>query len=140
MAYAGGSLPEAFNLIMAAHVSLCDRCRAGVDGFDAMGGALIDAEDAQLGAGALAQTLARLTDTPAETSLPNAPSRGVLPAPVQDYIGGDLDAVRWRGIGKGVKQAILPTTRNATARLLSGDTRSQPRRHRDDTGPARRVQ
>ena len=43
---------------------------------------------------------------------------GVLPGPVQDYVGGDLDAIKWRPVGMGVKQAILPTTSDATARLL----------------------
>ena len=44
--------------------------------------------------------------------------RGVLPAPLQDYVGGDLSAVKWKPMGMGVKQAILPTSRDASARLL----------------------
>ena len=43
---------------------------------------------------------------------------GVLPRPLQDYVGGDLEAIRWKPVGMGVKQAILPTTAEATARLL----------------------
>ena len=117
LAYAAGTLPEAFNLIVAAHVSLCDECRATVESYDAVGGALIEAEEiCAMSADCLAHTLARI-----ETAAP-APARprprGALPAPLQDYIGGDLAAVKWRGIGMGVKQAILPTARGATARLL----------------------
>ena len=48
----------------------------------------------------------------------DAEKRGVLPAPLCDYVGGDLADVRWRSIGMGVKQAILPTATDATARLL----------------------
>jgi putative transcriptional regulator len=33
-------------------------------------------------------------------------------------VGGDLSAIRWRRVGGGVKQAILPTGKDATARLL----------------------
>jgi putative transcriptional regulator len=42
----------------------------------------------------------------------------VFPAPLRDYVGGDLDAVKWRPVGMGVRQAILPTGRGSTARLL----------------------
>ncbi len=117
MAYAASALPEAFNLIVAAHVSLCDGCRAVVESHDALGGAVLELGDpVLLSENALPRTLAGLRDR-----LPLAPAvqiSGTLPAPVQDYVGGDLDAVRWRPVGMGVKQAILPTSAAATARLL----------------------
>ena len=37
---------------------------------------------------------------------------------MRDYVGGDIDAIRWRPVGGGVKQAILPTSKSASARLL----------------------
>jgi putative transcriptional regulator len=37
---------------------------------------------------------------------------------VRAYVGGDLDQVKWQRLGMGVRQAILPTSRGATARLL----------------------
>ena len=43
MAYAAGQLPEAFGLVVATHLSLCDDCRAQVDTFDAVGGAILEA-------------------------------------------------------------------------------------------------
>ena len=49
---------------------------------------------------------------------PVRPGCAVLPAPLQDYVGGPVQDIRWRPIGMGVKQAILPTTKDATARLL----------------------
>jgi putative transcriptional regulator len=42
----------------------------------------------------------------------------VFPTPLQDYVGGDLDAVEWRRIGGGVSQAVLETSDRATVRLL----------------------
>ena len=45
-------------------------------------------------------------------------SDGVFPSPLQDYVGGDLTDVKWRRVGKGVKQAILPTSNDASVRLL----------------------
>ena len=58
-------------------------------------------------------------DTMEAETKTKAPVRDdVLPAPLIDYIGGGLDSVRWRSAGMGVKQAILPTSEDATARLL----------------------
>lgn len=118
MAYSAGSLPEAFNLTIAAHVSMCDECRARLGAFDSLGGALVEgSESVEMSAGSLEAVMERLKapERPAEKPIY---SNGIVPAPLRDYIGGDLDAVRWKSIGMGVKQAILPTSRDATARLL----------------------
>ncbi|MEW9919856.1 ChrR family anti-sigma-E factor [Marimonas sp. MJW-29] len=117
LAYAAGNLPEAFNLIVAAHVSLCDDCRAVVESYNSVGGAVLEtAEASAMAADSLTQTLARLDREAVEER--TTPAKGALPQPVQSYLGGDLDAVRWRPVGMGVKQAILPTSSSATARLL----------------------
>ena len=122
MAYSAGTLPEAFSLTVAAHVSMCDECRARLGAFDSLGGALVEECDAaEMSVGSLEATLAMIDRDPPQRQASQSGRRhprGVLPAPVQDYVGGDLDAVRWRPVGMGVKQAILPTARDATARLL----------------------
>lgn len=119
MAYAAGQLPEAFNLIVATHVSMCDECRSRLGAFDAVGGALIeDIAEIEMGEAALEAALARIDGLPQATRAEPLRSAGILPAPLVDYIGGDLSAVHWRSIAGGVKQAILPTGRDATARLL----------------------
>lgn len=119
MGYAAGQLPEAFNLVVATHVSLCDDCRARAASFDAVGGALLEeAEEISLGEDALARALARIEGLPQATKTEPLKRAGVFPAPLADYVGGDLSAVRWRRVGGGVKQAILPTGKDATARLL----------------------
>lgn len=117
-AYAAGNLPEAFGLIAATHVSLCDDCRARLSALEALGGAMVEAEsEAAMSDGALDRAMARLT-APAARPAPIPPRRGVLPRPVRDYVGGDVDQVRWKTLGMGVRQAILPTSRGAMARLL----------------------
>ncbi|WP_417727428.1 ChrR family anti-sigma-E factor [Roseovarius sp.] len=121
MAYSAGSLPEAFNLTVATHVSLCDDCRARLAAFDTVGGALIErSETVELAQDSLAATMARIRSGSQTLTQRPTPHRvpGLFPAPLRDYVGGDLDAVRWRPVGMGVKQAILPTSRVATARLL----------------------
>ncbi len=117
MAYSAGELPEAFGLIVATHLSMCDDCRARAAAFDAVGGALVEAASAS--SGPMDDMLARILALPQTRAVSAAPRRpAALPAPLTDYVGGDLDAVRWRPVGMGVKQAILPTDKAATARLL----------------------
>lgn len=119
MAYATGDLPEAFNLVVATHLSLCDECRARVAAFDALGGAVLDdCEAVALADDSLEATMARIMGLPREPRSQPKPRRNGIPGPLADYIGGDLSAVKWRPIGMGAKQAILPTGRDASARLL----------------------
>lgn len=119
MGYAAGQLPEAFSLVVATHVSMCDECRARLASYDAVGGALVeDLAEVAMGATALDAVLARIDGMPQATQRAPLRAAGILPAPLADYVGGDLSAVKWRSIGMGVKQAILPTGRDASARLL----------------------
>ncbi len=119
MAYSAGSLSEAFSLTVATHISMCDECRARLGAFDAMGGAIVQSCDSvEMNSGSLEATMRRIRNAaPVAAAAPRRRASG-LPQPLLDYIGGDLDAVRWRSVGMGVKQAILPTSRAATARLL----------------------
>ena len=119
MAYSAGTLPEAFSLVVATHISMCDTCRAELESYDAVGGYLVEQTDvAELASDSLQATMQRIAQGDAETKSAPRRSNGTLPAPLQDYVGGDLAAIKWRSIGMGVKQAILPTSKNATARLL----------------------
>ncbi len=121
MGYAAGSLPEAFNLVVATHISLCDECRAQLGAYEAVGGAML--EEAGLNAGTaelaveLDAVLAAIDAGPTEPPAAK-PTPGVFPSALQDYVGGDLEAVKWRGVGMGVKQAILKTSKSASVRLL----------------------
>lgn len=116
IAYAAGNLPEAFGLVVATHVSLCDECRARLETFEAVGGAVVESADAvAMSDGCLEAVMARLG---VQDVAPPRRARGLFPAPLADYVGGDLAAVKWRPLGMGVRQAILPTARGASARLL----------------------
>jgi len=121
MAYSAGTLPEAFSLTVATHVSMCDECRARLGAFDTVGGALIEqgaAEDVAPDSLSATMALIRAGGPRQAPKTAPKPRADGLPAPLQDYVGGGLDKVRWRHVGMGVKQAILPTSREATARLL----------------------
>jgi putative transcriptional regulator len=119
MAYAAGELPEAFNLIVATHVSMCDACRAELAAYEAVGGAVVDLQDeVAMSDRALEATLARIELMPQATARALSRPRGIFPAPLADYVGTDLASVGWTSLGAGVRQAILATDQKATARLL----------------------
>lgn len=119
MAYAAGTLPEAFDLMVATHLSLCDHCRARAESFDAVGGHVLEdqSDSISMSDASLAATMALIAQG-APTPKPAKPGCAVLPTPLQDYVGGTVDDIQWKSIGMGVKQAILPTSKDATARLL----------------------
>ncbi|MEL6518848.1 MAG: ChrR family anti-sigma-E factor [Pseudomonadota bacterium] len=119
MAYSAGALPEAFDLVVATHVSLCDECRARLDALDAVGGAVLeDCAQVAMSADSLSATLAMIADAPS-VQAPHVAAKGaVFPAPLQEYVSGDLDAVKWRSVGGGVRQDILKTSNDASVRLL----------------------
>jgi len=119
MAYSAGHLPEAFSLVVATHLSLCDECRARSDAYDALGGALVQGTDAvAMAQDSLTLMMERIDVLPQATQRARLRGTGILPAPLVDYIGGGLEAVKWRPIGMGVRQAILPTAPDASVRLL----------------------
>ena len=123
LGYAMGNLPEAFDTVVATHISLCDECRARMHAFDAVGGVLLDeGDDAGIEEPALDESLAATLSlisggTVHQKDAPR-PKGGVFPAPLQEMIGGDLDQVRWRRIGGGVRQAFIKTKGEGTLRLL----------------------
>ncbi|MCG6883503.1 MAG: ChrR family anti-sigma-E factor [Silicimonas sp.] len=121
LSYAAGTLDEGFSLVAATHISLCDDCRARLESFEAVGGALVDeCEGVALADNALEATLAMIDVVPVVASAATSPSaKCVFPSPLREYVGGDLDAVRWRPLGGGVKQAVLKTGGEDKVRLLS---------------------
>ena len=104
MSYASGNLDEGFSLVVATHISLCDECRARLESFEAVGGAMVEkCGTSTVGDDALEATFALIDAAPVFDVQPHIAAKGsVFPAPLQDYVGGDLDDVRWRSVGGGV--------------------------------------
>jgi putative transcriptional regulator len=120
MAYSAGQLPEAFSLVVATHISLCDDCRAALQAYDAIGGSLLEySTGTPMTDASLDATLARIAGSPRPQQAVEQRRHGIFPAPLRDAVGGDLASVRWRPVGMGVRQAILPAQGSATVRLLS---------------------
>lgn len=116
-AYRCGQLPHAFSVVVAAHLSLCDSCRAQSEARDMIGGALLTtAPSATLTPAARARMMAAL-EAPAPAPAPATHrGSGVFPAPVMAELKGRPP--RWRLLGGGIRQQILSADREGSLRLL----------------------
>ena len=118
MGYAAGILPEAFNLVVATHLSLSDESRAMLGCYESLGGCVLDSCDGvPLKDSCFEATLKRIRQTKREKP-DTTDDSCIFPKPLRTYVGGDVDVVKWKSLGLGVKQAILPTSKDASARLL----------------------
>ncbi len=119
LSYAAGTLPRAFELVVATHVSLSDDARARLGGYEALGGAIInDMDCVDMADGALDDTLARIAEM-APAPRPATRKTGLFPTPLQQAIGGDETAVKWRPVGMGVRQSVICADDGGSARLLA---------------------
>ena len=114
-AYAAGSLPNPYALIVATHVSMCLECRAALSAHHAVGGAVLDTSTTtELSESLKAKTLA-LLDAPI-VDAPRPTRSGIYPAPVMAALHGKPP--RWKSLGLGVRQCILSNETAGSARLL----------------------
>jgi putative transcriptional regulator len=120
VSYAAGSLAEGWSLAVATHLSLCAECRARLATAEAAGGQLLETLGTEPpSAGSWAAVRDRLGEPPASPSPPAMLSTAILPRPLRDYVGGDLDAIRWHAMGNAGAQARLKTSDKETqVRLL----------------------
>lgn len=113
--YAAGSLPSAFSLVVASHISLCDECRAALHAHEAVGGAVLESiAEEDVSDDLRARVFDRL-DEPIEIEKPQ-PRRGPLPGPVMEALKGKPP--KWKKIGGGVRQCIVSMNNEGSARLL----------------------
>jgi putative transcriptional regulator len=119
MSYASGTLDEGFSIVVATHISLCDDCRARMESFEAVGGSLVeDVDTVEMSEDSLEATMALISAAPKFDVAPKMSGK-VLPQPLCDYIGADLDGVHWKSVGGGVRQSVLDVKGGAQVRLLS---------------------
>ena len=119
MKYSNGTLCEAFSLAVATHISMCDDCRAALESYEAMGGALLDVSDPEeMGVDSFESVMALIENQPVQITQSAERVESDVPSALSDYIGGSLKDIKWRPIGLGVKQSLLKTSGNSTARLL----------------------
>ncbi|HYI72547.1 MAG TPA: ChrR family anti-sigma-E factor [Skermanella sp.] len=121
--YAAGSTSEAAGLALATHLALCPECREVVAQFESVGGALLEEiQPAAMPPDALDDLLARLDEpvpapAPACRSTADVDALCPLPEPLRSYIGGDLQAIRWKQVMRGVDQVVVAVGRGRTGKV-----------------------
>lgn len=114
-AYAAGTLPHAYAVVVASHISLCDQCRVALAAHQAVGGAVLEETEAVPVSASLKDSLFAQLDEPFIPE-PVYERSGVYPGPVMEALQGR--PLKWQKLGMGVRQDILSEDANGSVRLL----------------------
>ncbi len=115
-AYASGSLPHGFSVVVATHLSLCDDCRATAEACDALAGVALEGLEGTAPDADLRERTLALLDRPPRALPPEPQARGIFPAALAAELGEGGPA--WRSLGAGIRQQILVDRPEGSARLL----------------------
>lgn len=128
LAYAAGTLEEGWRLAVATHLALCPDCRKRLSVMEDAGGQLLEDITPEPAMATpfehLRQRILRedATTRPAPASRPAASERiapPVLPEPLRSYVGGDVETLKWRSLGRGAYHIPIRTADGTTmVRLL----------------------
>jgi putative transcriptional regulator len=113
LSYAAGNLSFGRSLMVASQVAYHDDMKEIVSDAEAIGGVLLDSIDtATVSDSVLDQVMSRI-DNEAPAPVSDAPRRSeVLPQPVLDFVGQDVNSLKWRFMGPGMSNSRLWTGPN----------------------------
>ncbi|HEV7305374.1 ChrR family anti-sigma-E factor [Ensifer sp.] len=127
LAYAAGSLEEGWRLAVATHLALCPESRSRLALIENAAGQLFeDIVVEQPMTTSFDQLRQRLEGhrTPESGAVRHPTGRragGVpmLPEPLRSYVGGDVETLKWKALGRGAFHILIKTgDATTTARLL----------------------
>ena len=114
LSYAAGALTEGHSVMVASHLAYHDDLRRKVADAEAIGGALIeDLEPASVPANMLERVLEQVDKNNGmrqKRAVGNG--SGIAPRPLIDYLGCDVDKLKWRMMGPGMRNVRLWTGPN----------------------------
>ncbi|MDG2406535.1 MAG: ChrR family anti-sigma-E factor [Paracoccaceae bacterium] len=123
--YASGAQGEAWSLAVATHLALCTICRCTVGQMEVLAGSLLAATDPEpVSDELLSSVLAGIDNVEKEPNKQSVPIlindlAPQLPQPLRGYLGSDVNQLKWKKLGIGASQLLIPTSSaEATARLL----------------------
>lgn len=118
--YASGRLSEGWSLAVACHLAMCPECRDRLAIAEAAAGAFREElEPVEGPPGSWERLKGQLAGMPQDGAKPKRhPARAELPEPLRSYLGGDIDAIRWRNLGNAKQILIRTADRTTQARLL----------------------
>lgn len=120
VAYAAGTLDEAFNVVAASHMAWCPACRKAARLAALMGGEMLG----QLGGTPVSEDCRRRTlsllDTATLHRFPKSPApRGEVPEPLDHLLGGTpLAGLAWKRKAPGLALYDLPLSEASTGKLF----------------------
>lgn len=117
-AYAAGQLPPGAALVIAAHLGFCRECRALARGFEALGGALLEAEPmADVPSDLFDRTMARLEGpAPAAVAVALPGQVGIDLPPALQGVG--VGPWRWSGPGLRIAKLDVPVVAGSRVMLM----------------------
>jgi putative transcriptional regulator len=118
LSYIAGGLGESWGLAIASHITSCPDCREAVAIGEEIGGILLEDSNPY----PLSDHLEELTleDVVIESKRDERVHAGEtdLPMPLREYVGDNLNEIKWQTLGGGVFQHKIKTNDNDQARLL----------------------
>ncbi len=121
LAYAAGTLNEAFSVVAASHIAVCPACRDAVRAAEALGGEMLEAlPDMTVSISCRERTLAAL-DQATLHRLPLPAPRSELPAPLARLVdAGSFDDIAWKKkvLGVAMFDIKLPAEAKGQLKLL----------------------
>ncbi len=131
MAYAAGTLDEAFAVVAAAHIAACPVCREALREAEAVGGTLLEElPEGSVSDSCRARTMAALEGISLQAPRRAAPQASAIPAPLARLIGtSDFSGIAWKAKAPGVAMfdIKLPAGSKGQLKLLRiGAGRAMP--------------
>ena len=118
LAYAAGTLNEAFTVVTASHIAVCHSCRDAVRAAEALGGELLSGmDDPSVSADCRARTLAALEQATLHR-LPVPAPKSQFPAPLARLISArSFEDIAWKTKAPGVSMFDLKLPAQAKGQL-----------------------
>lgn len=129
MAYAAGTLDEAFSVLVSCHLEVCSQCRQTLRTFQDIGGAGLETmPEARLDEGSLGRALETISATDSSKQGDNVPKVAKkseikpgkwekLPKALSHYLSSEISDVKWKRAGIGVWQKPIELSSGAKSSL-----------------------
>jgi putative transcriptional regulator len=123
MGLAAGSLPTAIGIVASAHIEMCQSCQDRLKFAEGIGGAVLEGSDATpLSVGAFNNVLEKIeagdrNEVVHHASFRHDPKQ-LIPSGIARLLNGDIDSIKWKRVGKGVKTFQIEMERDDDGKLF----------------------
>lgn len=102
VSFAAGTLPEALSAAIAAHLSMCSKCRKEVRDMELIGAALLSKDAAGDDVTPISVPSRPIGEGEVESRTVSRSTVELLPAPIAEHYGLAFDSVPWKRLGPGI--------------------------------------